>query len=73
VLVTSSLLIHGQNAGYGPLLVARNKETGEEIATIEIPANPSGAPMSYAVDGRQYIAISVGSTPVPELVVYALP
>jgi glucose dehydrogenase len=55
------------------LLVARNKETGAEMATIEIPANPSGAPMSYAVDGRQYIAISVGSTPVPELVVYALP
>ena len=73
VLVTSSLLIHGQNAGYGPLLVARNKETGAEMATIEIPANPSGAPMSYSVDGRQYIAISVGSSPVPELVVYALP
>lgn len=73
VLVTSSILIHGQNAGYGPLLVARNKDTGEEMATLEIPANPSSAPMSYAVDGKQYIAIGVGSTPVPELVVYSLP
>ena len=72
VLVTSTLLIHGQNAGYGPLLVARDKETGAEIATIELPANPGGAPMSYAVDGRQYIAIAVNSTPTPELVVFAL-
>ncbi len=66
------MLLH-RNAGYGPLLVARNKETGAEMATIEIPANPSGAPMSYSVDGQQYIAISVGSSPMPELVVYALP
>jgi len=73
VLVTSSLLIHGQNTGDGPLLVARNKETGEEIASIELPANPSSAPMSYAVDGKQFIAISVSSTPVPELVVLTLP
>ncbi|MDA1370391.1 MAG: PQQ-binding-like beta-propeller repeat protein [Proteobacteria bacterium] len=72
VLVTSTLLIHGQSAGYGPLLVARNKETGAEIATIELPANPGGAPMSYAIDGRQYIAIAVNSTPTPELLVYAL-
>ena len=72
VLVTSTLLIHGQDAGYGPLLVARNKETGEEIATIELPASPGGAPMSYAIDGRQYIAIAVNSTPTPELLVYAL-
>jgi len=72
VLVTSSLLIHGQSAGYGPLLIARSKETGEELATIELPANPSGAPMSYAVDGKQYIAVSVSSTPAPELVVFAL-
>ena len=72
VLVTSTLLIHGQNAGYGPLLIARNKANGEEIASIELPANPGGAPMSYAIDGRQYIAISINSTPAPELVVFAL-
>ena len=72
VLVTSTLLIHGQSAGYGPLLVARNKETGEELASIELPDNPGGAPMSYAIDGRQYIAIAVNSTPTPELVVFAL-
>ena len=73
VLVTSTLLIHGQNAGYGPLLIARDKKTGEEISSLELPANPGAAPMSYAVDGKQYIAIGVNNTPVPELIVFALP
>jgi hypothetical protein len=29
--------------------------------------------MSYAVDGRQYIALSILTNPVPELLVLALP
>jgi len=73
ILVTSTLLIHGQNAGSDPLLVARSKESGEEIAVIDLPGNPSAAPMSFSVDDKQYIAISVSGQPVPELIVYALP
>jgi quinoprotein glucose dehydrogenase len=73
VLVTATLLIHGQDSNDGARLVARNKATGAEVAAIELPANPGGAPMSFAIDGRQYIALSLLSTPVPELVVYALP
>jgi quinoprotein glucose dehydrogenase len=73
VLVTASLLIHAQNASDGPKLVARNKATGEELATIDLPAAAGGAPMSYSVDGKQYIALSVRGNPVPELVVFALP
>lgn len=73
MLVTATLLIHAQNTADGPRLVARNKANGEEISSVELPANAGGAPMSYAVDGRQYIALSILSTPVPELVVYALP
>ncbi|MCG8414923.1 MAG: PQQ-binding-like beta-propeller repeat protein [Pseudomonadales bacterium] len=72
VLVTETLLIHGQNMGYGPKLIARDKATGAELAAIDLPANPGGAPMSYAVDDRQYIALPVLTTPVPELVVYSL-
>ncbi len=73
VLVTSTLLIHGQNMGYGPRLVARNKENGEEIGAIELPGNPSSAPMSFAVDSKQFIAVSIANQPAPELIVYALP
>jgi hypothetical protein len=29
--------------------------------------------MTYSVGGKQYIALTVGASPVPELVAYALP
>tara|TARA_B110000003_G_scaffold156594_1_gene157075 strand:+ start:656 stop:946 length:291 start_codon:yes stop_codon:yes gene_type:complete len=73
VLVTSTLLIYGQNMGYGPQLVALDKASGKELARIDLPSNPQGAPMSYSVDGKQYIALSVSTTPLPELIVFALP
>jgi quinoprotein glucose dehydrogenase len=73
VLVTGSLLIHAQNIGDGPRLIARDKATGAELAAIDLPATPGGAPMSYAVDGKQYIALPLLSTPVPELLVLSLP
>ena len=72
VLVTSTLLVHAQNTSDGPKLIARNKLTGEELAAIDLPGIPNAAPMSYAVDGRQYIAVAISSTPTPELVAYAL-
>lgn len=73
VLVTPTLLIHAQTTLEGAVLVARDKMTGEQLTTIPLPASAGGAPMSFSVDGRQYIALSVLSNPVPELVVYALP
>ena len=73
VLVTSTLLIHGQDMGYGPNLIAREKATGEELARIELSGAPQSAPMSYAVDDRQYIALGINDAPNPKLVVFALP
>ena len=73
VLVTATLLIHAQNTLDGARLIARNKATGEEVGAIALPAVASGAPMSYAIDGKQYIALSIRGADVPELVVFALP
>ena len=73
VLVTPTLLIHAQTTLDGAVLVARDKMSGAQLQTIPLPAAAGGAPMSYAVDGRQYIALSVLTTPTPELVVFALP
>jgi len=73
VLVTSTLLIHGQDMGYGPNLIARDKATGDELARIELSGAPQSAPMSYAVDSKQYIAIGINDAPTPKLVVFALP
>ncbi|MDX1489895.1 MAG: hypothetical protein R3332_01300 [Pseudohongiellaceae bacterium] len=73
VLVTPSLLIHAQRTLDGAVLLARDKQTGAEIASVPLPANPSGAPMSYFIDGKQYISLSILGNPVPELVTFVLP
>jgi quinoprotein glucose dehydrogenase len=35
-----------------------DKETGKEIAQIDVPAGPEGIPAVYEIAGREYIAIS---------------
>ncbi|MCH7749298.1 MAG: pyrroloquinoline quinone-dependent dehydrogenase [Acidobacteria bacterium] len=75
-LVTRTLLIYalttGGTAG-GPRLVALDKATGEELASVDLPRGAIGTPMTYLLDGRQYIALTVGGSPVPELIALALP
>ncbi len=75
-LLTKTLLIGALTRGGtkgGPKLVARDKSTGREVAAIDLPGVPIGTPMTYMIDGKQYIALTVAATPVPELVTYALP
>lgn len=75
-LLTKTLLISALTAGGtngGPRLVARDKATGKEIASVDLPGAAIGAPMTYLVDGKQYIALTVSGDPVPELVAFALP
>ncbi len=78
-LLTKTLLIYALTAGGstgGPRLVAYDKATGREIASTDLPGAAIGTPMTYALNGKQFIAITVqGRTPtdVPELVVLALP
>jgi quinoprotein glucose dehydrogenase len=75
-LLTKTLLISALSKGGtndGPRLVARDKATGREIASVDLPGVAIGTPMTYMIDGKQYIALTVGGTPVPELVAYALP
>ena len=80
LLVTSSLLFAGEGAGLyggqtggGRLFRAHDKETGEIISEIELPAKQTGLPMTYAIDGVQYIVVPVGETGHPgELVALRL-
>ena len=75
-LLTRTLLISALSAGGandGPQLVARNKATGEVLAAIDLPRGALGTPMTYMLDGRQYIALTIGGEPVPELIALALP
>ena len=75
-LVTKTLLIYALTSGGlsgGPRLVAMDKGTGEELASVDLPRGAIGTPMTYLLDGRQYIALTVGGSPVPELIALALP
>ena len=74
-LVTKTLLVSALSAGGtngGPRLVARDKGTGEIVASVDLPSGAIGTPMTYLLDGRQYIALTIGGE-IPELVGLALP
>jgi len=60
--------------GGDPWLRAIDKATGEVLQEIELPGTQNGHPITYEVDGRQFIVMSVGGRgQVPELVALAIP
>jgi quinoprotein glucose dehydrogenase len=80
LLVTKTLVIMGDPQfttsprGRGAMLRAYDKATGAEVGSILMPAPQSGSPMSYSVDGRQYIIVAVsGGNYTGEYVAYRLP
>jgi quinoprotein glucose dehydrogenase len=80
LLVTKSLLFAGGGAGLNmasqgsPMFRAHDKLTGEMIAELKLPANQSGIPMTYAINGKQFIVVAVGGINHPgELVALTVP
>ena len=58
----------------GKMFRAYDKATGEVVWEIELPGGTSGAPMTYMVEGRQYIVATVGwNDMASELIALALP
>jgi quinoprotein glucose dehydrogenase len=41
------------------MLRAYDKATGKEVGAVFIPAPQSGTPMTYSVDGNQYIIVAI--------------
>ncbi len=80
LLVTKSLLFAGEGAGLyggqtggGPMFRSHDKATGEIISEFELPAKQTGLPMTYQIDGVQFIVVPVGDTGHPgELVALKL-
>jgi len=84
-LVTRTLLFMGEGGGVrggvasrhgagGPTFRAYDKRTGEVVAEIILPANPTGSPMSYMLNGKQYICVAAATLDSPaELIALALP
>lgn len=77
ILLTKTLLFVAEGNGSadaGPTIRAFNKDTGDIVAEMELPANQIGLPFTYEHDGKQYLAMFVGGSGYPaELVAYALP
>jgi glucose dehydrogenase len=57
-----------------PKLYAYDKASGRLLAQIDLPANASGAPMTYMAGGKQYVAFPIGGANITEeLIALALP
>jgi len=55
------------------LLRAYDKLTGADVGAVEMPNKQTGSPMTYMIDGRQYIVLAVSGSDGAELIAYALP
>ena len=81
VLTTSSLVISGERGTFtnsegktGALLRAYDKATGKDAGAVYMPMGQTGSPMTYMLNGKQYIVIAVGGPGYPgELIAYSLP
>ena len=80
VLATRTLLIAGEGGVHTneagervALLRAYDKSTGADAGAVNMPAKQTGSPMSYMVNGRQYIVIATSGLNGAELIAYALP
>ncbi len=52
-----NLVFQGRGTGH---LVALDARTGEELLSLDLAASVMAAPMSYSIDGTQYIAVLSG-------------
>jgi quinoprotein glucose dehydrogenase len=73
LLVTKTLLIAGEGWGGEPMIRAYDKKTGAIVGELQIPGMMGSMPMTYMVDGKQYVAFTVGTQTNPaELIALAL-
>ncbi|PYR02503.1 MAG: hypothetical protein DMF97_04585 [Acidobacteria bacterium] len=81
LLVTKTMVVMGDpqvtttpDHPRGAMLRAYDKMTGREVGAIFIPAPQSGSPMTYSVDGRQYVIVAVsGGNYSGEYLAFSLP
>jgi quinoprotein glucose dehydrogenase len=81
ILVTKTLLIVGEPGTFtmpdgrkGAMLRAYDKSSGKEVAAVYMPAGQTGTPMTYTLDGKQYIVVAIGGAGYPsEFVAFRLP
>jgi quinoprotein glucose dehydrogenase len=80
-LITKTLVIAGDGQvtttpdhPRGAMLRAYDKASGKEVGAVFMPAPQSGSPMTYMVNGKQYIIVAVsGGAYSGEYIAYTLP
>jgi quinoprotein glucose dehydrogenase len=81
VVVTKTLVVAGDplvttttDHPRGAMLRAYDKQTGKEVGAVFLPAAQSGSPMTYMLDGKQYIVVAVsGGNYTGEYLAFRLP
>ena len=70
----SGIAIVADFAVHDPKLEARDKATGKVVGELPLPRNVTGAPMTYMLNGKQYlVAVTGGANLPPELIAFCLP
>jgi len=72
-VLTKTLLFIAQQDGGRSVLRAFDKATGDVVHELDLPSVPSATPMTYMVDGKQYISIALGGGTEASVVSYAVP
>ena len=81
LMVTKTLVVSGEcsmtttsTGQRGAMLRAYDKATGSEVGAVYMPVQQSGSPMTYMLNGKQYIVLAVsGSNYSGELIAFKLP
>jgi quinoprotein glucose dehydrogenase len=71
-LVTKTLVIAGE-PGFGPtpsgqrgsMLRAYDKASGKEVGAVYMPAPQTGSPMTYMLNGQQYLVVAISGANYP--------
>jgi quinoprotein glucose dehydrogenase len=80
-LATRTLVIAGEGGFFtlpdgrrGAMLRAYDKATGKDAGEVYMPAPQTGSPMTYMLNGKQYLVLAIGGGNYSaELVAYRLP
>ncbi|MFK7862887.1 MAG: pyrroloquinoline quinone-dependent dehydrogenase [Pseudohongiellaceae bacterium] len=72
-VLTKTLLYLAQSDGSRNLLRAFDKATGEIVHEMDLPLPPTGTPMTYMANGKQYLAVAVGGAQDARIIALALP
>ncbi len=79
-MTTKTLVIAGEGGIFtnaagqqGALLRAYDKATGKDAGAVYMPSGQTGSPMTYMLNGKQYIVLAIGGQGYPgELLAFSL-